>query len=293
MKQIMKRWLAMGMITVFLLTGCSGGKNAADAKNTIEGAFPNEMYAESYEVEDALAEQMVPLAGAPVDTAAIHVPEASGAIVYGGDSKSKGVTMDASNTNQGYVMIKCDNKSDAKKKVIVQGPSGVKYTYNLNKKGEYETFILSDGDGKYTIGVFQNVEGTKYSTLFSKQVTVKLKDQFAPFLSPNQYVDYNADSDVVKLAAQLTAGTTDELQKVQKVYNYVVKNISYDKQKAQTVQSGYLPVVDNILAQKKGICFDYAEYPYETGDRLYWIRLSCLDFYLYRRNWLGRRHYLL
>lgn len=261
MKRIMKRWLAMGMIAVFLLTGCGGGQEAADIQETDaaeEGAFPNEMYTESYVVEEALAEQMVPLAGAPVNAATIHVPEASGVIVYGGDSKSKGVTMDASNTDQGYVMIKCDNGSDAKKKVIVQGPSGVKYTYNLNKKGAYETFILSDGDGKYTIGVFQNVEGTKYSTLFSKQLDVKLADHFAPFLSPNQYVDYTADSEVVKLAAQLTAGATDELQKVQKVYNYVVHNITYDKQKAQTVQSGYLPVVDQVIAEKKGICFDYA-----------------------------------
>ena len=261
MKHMMKKWLAMGMIAVFLLTGCGSTQEAADTENTPvteENTFPEEMYADSYVVEDALAEQMVPLAGAPVSGTAMHMPEASGVIVYGGDSKSKGVTMDASNTDQGYVMIKCDNNSDAKKKVIVQGPTGVKYTYNLNKKGAYETFILSDGDGKYSIGVFQNVEGTKYSTLFNKQLDVKLADQFAPFLRANQYVDYTANSQVVKLAAQLTEGKKDDLQKVQAVYNYVVKNLTYDKQKAQTVQSGYLPVVDQVLAEKKGICFDYA-----------------------------------
>lgn len=257
MKQIIKKWLAMGIIAVFLLTGC-GGQDAANGTDAETAAFPEDMYTENYQVEDALTEQMVPLAGAPVDTGSVHVPEASGVIVYGGDSKSKGVTMDASNTDYGYVMIKCDNGSDARKKVIVQGPSGVKYTYNLNKKGAYETFILSDGDGKYTIGVFQNVEGTKYSTLFSKQLDVKLTDQFAPFLSPNQYVDYTTDCQTVKLAEQLTAGKTDDLQKVQAVYHYVVKNLTYDKQKAQTVQSGYLPVVDKVLAEKKGICFDYA-----------------------------------
>ena len=42
------------------------------------------------------------------------------------------------------------------------------------------------------------------------------------------------------------------------IYNYVVNNFTYDKQQAATVKSGYLPVLDNVLAAKKGICFDYA-----------------------------------
>ena len=270
MKIRLKKLFAVGMTAVFLLTGCGG-------QNTAVNEFPDEMYGNEYIVEDVIPEKMVPLsespaediatvsaegvATAPVENAAskmIHIPEASGKIVYGGNSKSKGVTMDASHTDKGYVMIKCSNGSDAKKKVIVQGPSGVKYTYNLNSNGTFETFILSDGNGKYAISVYQNVEGTKYSTLFSQQLNVKLADQFAPFLNPNQYVNYTMNSNTVKLAAQLTAGKTDELEKVQAVYNYVVKNLIYDKQKAQTVQTGYLPVVDKVLAEKKGICFDYA-----------------------------------
>jgi len=263
MKQYLKKFLAVGMTAVFLLTGCGSTQDTAEVqqpKSAAENTFPEEMYGEEYIVEEALAEQMVPLAGAPAPAGntTIHIPEASGTVVYGGNSKSKGATMDASNTDKGYVMIKCSNGSDAKKKVIVQGPSGVKYTYNLNSQGDYETFILSDGDGKYSVGVYQNVQGSKYSTLFSQQLDVKLTDQFAPFLNPNQYVNYTMDSNAVKLAAQLTADKTVELDKVQAVYNYVVKNLTYDKQKAQTVQSGYLPVVDKVLAEKKGICFDYA-----------------------------------
>ena len=42
------------------------------------------------------------------------------------------------------------------------------------------------------------------------------------------------------------------------MYNYVVTNLTYDKQLAATVQSGYLPVLDTVLANKTGICFDYA-----------------------------------
>ena len=45
---------------------------------------------------------------------------------------------------------------------------------------------------------------------------------------------------------------------MEKVYDFVVNNFTYDKQLATTVQSGYLPNIDNTLNTKKGICFDYA-----------------------------------
>ena len=35
-------------------------------------------------------------------------------------------------------------------------------------------------------------------------------------------------------------------------------NVKYDQEKAQTVQSGYLPVPDETMNSGKGICFDYA-----------------------------------
>ena len=138
------------------------------------------------------------------------------------------------------------------------GPSGVKYTYDLNSSGDYEVFPLSDGSGKYSVGVYQNVSGTKYATLYTVSMDVALKDEYAPFLLPNQYVNYNSQSKVVAKAAELTAGKATVLQKIDAVYSYVIKNITYDKEKAQTVQSGYLPDVDAILASGKGICFDYA-----------------------------------
>jgi transglutaminase/protease-like cytokinesis protein 3 len=42
------------------------------------------------------------------------------------------------------------------------------------------------------------------------------------------------------------------------VYDYVVTNLTYDDERAATVKSGYLPVLDEVLREKKGICFDYA-----------------------------------
>ena len=45
---------------------------------------------------------------------------------------------------------------------------------------------------------------------------------------------------------------------VENVYHYITKNIKYDYDKAETVESGYVPDVDETLATGKGICFDYA-----------------------------------
>ena len=256
MKTMLKKMLALGMTAVLLLTGCGG----QTAENTAEkdNSFPDEMYGEEHVVEDSVNEPMIPLAGAPVSTGTLTLPEASGVIVFGGTEDSNGITIDASNTEDGYVMVRYDGDTDLKKKVIVQGPSGVKYTYDLNKKNDYEVFVLSDGDGKYNIGIYENIEGSKYSVLFNQAIDVKLRDQFAPFLSSNQYVNFTKETEAVKKAAELTGDMTEELEIVGVVYDFVINTITYDQEEAVSVQSGYLPDIDEVLSTKKGICFDYA-----------------------------------
>ena len=89
-------------------------------------------------------------------------------------------------------------------------------------------------------------------------VTVELRDEFAPFLRPNQYVDYTDAPNTVQLGAELTIGIEHPLDKVAVVYDHVIHGFTYDQEKADTVKSGYLPDLDAVLEAKKGICFDYA-----------------------------------
>ncbi|OUQ57427.1 transglutaminase [Tyzzerella sp. An114] len=184
----------------------------------------------------------------------IPQPVASGTTVYN-NSKA---AVDASNASEGYIMVKYTGGTDKKIKCIVQKSGGAAYTYNLNNKGNYETFPLAEGNGKYSVTVYENISGTKYSTAYNTSFNVNIKDEFSPFLYPNQYVNFNSNSDVVALADKLVSDTPEELDKLKKIYYYVIGNISYDTQKAQTVQSGYLPNPDEIIKLKKGICFDYA-----------------------------------
>ena len=128
----------------------------------------------------------------------------------------------------------------------------------MNNAGEPETFPLTEGDGTYSVKVFENTNGSKYAQAYSTSVKMTLRNDFLPFLYSNQYVNYTADSATAAQAAELCQGASGDLDKVGKVFDFVVDHFTYDYDKASTVSSGYLPVVDDILAAKKGICFDYA-----------------------------------
>lgn len=178
----------------------------------------------------------------------------SGVTVY----KNSKATVDASNLPLGFVSVSYTGGKDVRIKVQITKTGGTTYTYNLNNKGTAETFPLTEGDGKYTVKVFENTRGTKYAQAYSCSLDLKLTSEFSPFLYSNQYVNFSDDSRVVAKAADLTKGLTTDLDKVTEIYHYVINNITYDYQLAATVASGYLPDVDAVLESGKGICFDYA-----------------------------------
>ena len=234
-----------------LLSGCGASTSAQSAVNDTSAA--QAASADDTDLVEImeLTEEEIPLADAPKSS--MLLPQASGTKVQ---SNAK-AAIDYSNTADGYVMVKYTAAASQKLKVIVKGPKTT-YTYNLAADKAWDTYPLSDGSGAYTIGVYENVSGTKYAGVLSQSISVTLKDEFAPFVRPNQYVDYENAPKTVAKAAELVSGKTRELDKVQAVYDFVVKNIKYDKQLAATVKSGYLPVLDTVLEKKTGICFDYA-----------------------------------
>lgn len=187
----------------------------------------------------------------PSSAANVRVPSADGTASY----TSNQVTVDASHTSDGYVMVQYKGKAP---RIKVRIQKDTIYTYDLNTNGTYETFPLTEGNGTYTIQVFENVSGSMYSTAFSKTVNVTLTDPNSPFLYPNQFCSFTADSNAVKTSDTLTSAITDPLKKTEAIYNYTINNITYDYDKAATVQSGYLPNIDSTLETKKGICFDYS-----------------------------------
>ena len=196
-------------------------------------------------------------AKAAVATAAsstMAMPVASGKNV----EKNAKAEIDYSNIADGYVMVKSAQKTDKKLKVMVSGPNKYSYNYSLKSDGTYEVYPLTGGDGSYTVTVAENVSGDKYAVSATAKFEVKLASQYAPYLRPNQFVNYNEKSKAVAKGAELTKGKTDQVEKVSAIYNYIVTNFTYDNQRAATVQKGYIPNVEDVYAKNKGICFDYA-----------------------------------
>ncbi len=183
----------------------------------------------------------------------VLVPEASGVKVYGNADAS----IDASNATEGYVMVKYTGDA-AKVRMLIETPAGNTYNYLMALDGQYDVYPLSEGSGTYKIGVYENLHDDQYAAAFTQSVNVTLKDEYSMFLYPNAYVDFNSNSEAVKKGLVLASGANSDLDVVRNVYHYVIKNVSYDYDKAATVQSGYIPTVDETLATGKGICFDYA-----------------------------------
>ena len=158
----------------------------------------------------------------------IFLPQADGKVT----EEHEGVKLDLSHTDQGYFMAAYTGSAD-KLLIQVEGSDNIPYRYYFDPDGKYNALPLTAGDGSYAVTAYENVGDNRYAVVFTKIVDVTLENEV------------------------LTKGKT-EIEAVQAVYEYVIKNIVYDDEKAATVKSGYLPNVDDTLKTKKGICFDYA-----------------------------------
>lgn len=167
--------------------------------------------------------------------------------------------IDYSNVGDGYVMVKFKKALGPTLKCVVTTGNqalndGYKYTLSQNS---FQVIPLTEGNANYHIYMLYEVGG-RYATELTLELNVTITDQFGPYLRPNQFVNYNKNTKVVKKAASITKKCKTDLAKVKKVYNYVIKNYKYDKKLAASVKPGYTPNLNKIYSKKKGICFDYA-----------------------------------
>ena len=149
----------------------------------------------------------------------IITPTADGVKVYSnGDA-----LIDASNSSQGYLMIKLKKAMSGSYRILVNADDiNVRYTFQLNNSGNYEVIPITEGSGSYTVSVLKVTSAGKGTVMFKQALNVSVSDSFLPFLTPNQFC----------------------------MYSYVST--------AENGANGYIPVPDTVLANKSGICFDYA-----------------------------------
>ncbi len=170
---------------------------------------------------------------------------------------SNGALIDASHSSQGYVGASAQASSRLKLLVVMGDAT---QTYDMSQDGTPIIAPLTFGSGSYTIRVMQNTSGDSYVELAHVDVTVELDDEFAPYLRPNVYCDYDEASACVAKARELVGSATNQGEALEAICDYICSNVTYDDGKASQLQSssGYVPDPDDTLAEGKGICFDYA-----------------------------------
>ena len=259
-----KKPIALAAAALALLlavpVGC-GQKEPETAEPAFEEIYTGSVSLGAEEMD--IADEAVALSGLPALDLSL-TPTPSGALT----KKNSKATIDYSNTSDGYVMVNFTASTKTRIKVLVMGPNtntaDTRYQYDLPVQ-EWVTFPLSDGNGSYTVKVMeQNASTGKYAAVVDASFKVSMTDEFAPFIRPNQYVNYSDEvsPNTIAKAQELAGSLTDPLEKVRAVYEFVVNNLTYDTAKADKAAkgqlTGYLPVLDDVLAAKKGICFDYA-----------------------------------
>ena len=249
----------IALVLCLLLLGCAAPAQVAteQAAQTTETIAATTVPIETQPVTEPVTMEAAPEVEAmeqapPPAVAVVLEPEASGTQ----EERCEAAVIDYSHTEDGYVMVRYLMPTQKRLKVLVKGPTTT-YSYNL-PVDEWTVFPLSDGNGDYRIGVYENVEGIKYAKVMTVDTNVQMADPFAPFLRPNQFVNYSEATLAVGKGLEITEGLEAPLDKVAAVYDYVVSELSYDQERAQTVQSGYIPDLDQVLESQKGICFDYA-----------------------------------
>ncbi len=164
---------------------------------------------------------------------------------------------DESKVSSGTVGTRYVPKVETRTKTRVQN-SGDKYDYDLFGRDEFEYFPLQLGNGEYKITIFENITGNRYRQVRQKSIKAELKDDFSVFTASIQNVRWNKDMAAIKKANELCRNLTTDQQKIEAIYGYVIDTLSYDYDKIKTINSTYVPDIEQVVKDKKGICYDYS-----------------------------------
>jgi transglutaminase-like putative cysteine protease len=187
----------------------------------------------------------------------VDIPNLNGPNVY----QNGAAAIDLSYISYGFVKVWLLTPSSVRIKVGIHtgnDPNSNTYYYDLKTDGSTEIYPLQMGSGSYSVSVYQLASNGGYSTIASTNADVSLSSSLAPYLVPNQFVNYSSGSQAVAIARSIVSGKSNNYERISAVLSYVASHITYDYNLASTVQSGYIPNIDADLASGKGICFDYA-----------------------------------
>gem|GEM_PF-3479434 len=188
----------------------------------------------------------------PSYTISISTPSATNTTV----SDSSGIfVIDYGNASRGYVRVYNNSSISQKAVVMIKNPDGTTSQCDF-VADQWNTYLLTQGAGSYTVMVYQNTSDSSYSKRVSQTVTSNTSVN--QFVYTSSKVEFSASTNAVKLAYELTAGYSSTADKVNALYAYVKNNISYDYAKRDSGATTRYPNCDTTLSKMSGVCSDYA-----------------------------------
>lgn len=165
--------------------------------------------------------------------------------------------VDVSAVSQGYVAASAKGEDRLKFEVRKGGASS---HYDLPNDGSPIYVPITMGNGEYVFRILQNTQDNYYFVLSEEQIPVNLESEFAPFLLPSTYCDFDSDSMCVKKARELSVGAQNQGDVLRNIYRWVIENVDYDARKASWLgdAKGYVPNPEETFVTGQGVCFDYA-----------------------------------
>ena len=193
----------------------------------------------------------------PLGVGDIAVPatEESATPVTGGSS-TEPVLVTTSLSENGILSLDIDTSNTGRLKVKITKDDQVLY-YDVDS--DYHLNIpLQLGDGDYTVKVFRQVTGNEYESVYSLGFSYQSDNPNDVFLASSDIVNFDSSSALDGLTQQVVGGATDDREIVTLIADYVIDEFSYDTQKITTLSTNYIPNIDGVLADKSGICYDFA-----------------------------------
>ncbi|WP_159881249.1 transglutaminase-like domain-containing protein [Paenibacillus puerhi] len=144
----------------------------------------------------------------------------------------------------------------ARKRVLIQSGAGQQF-YPLPASFQSGEFPLKDGDGTYTVTLYENARGNEYKKLSSQVIKLQLKNPNAVYLQSIQPIHWTEQMDAIRKARELAEQASTPSEKIELIYAYIAERFAYDYDKARSsLTPEYTPDIEATFAENAGICYD-------------------------------------
>ncbi|MBR3335080.1 MAG: transglutaminase domain-containing protein [Clostridia bacterium] len=170
------------------------------------------------------------------------------------------LTIDYSHMDQGYVIVRAKKSNKQMQLSVSHGSDTVHYEMNGNGKHEIIPLQFGSGEYKFTLLISRKKGCNRYDRAGTITLKCNMPDESSCFLYPNQYVNYEADSPLVKETQRLCKDLNTPMEVVKTICSYVRSHFCYDWVKCNAIKSNQaeniLPDIAATWKTGKGICQD-------------------------------------